>query len=226
MAAMMSVSCGTATNIKHPYTLNEKYSGVNLSGRKIVAVLPDDSNIVILNKKDVADDYGGQNASPESRIRKYYFPIFSQTLKNFASGDSFFLLNDYKPGLLWDTLGHKEVILKSDLDSAESDSTYRIPEKAHVQAVGLDSTVVLIIQTIRFKRNNLQVEYYWDDKTRKPANLEADAKVLVWDYAADAPVFYGTITEKVVFQFGMSRKHWDESAYNLAKKIMALAKCL
>jgi hypothetical protein len=82
-----AISCGTAAKIKHPYTLNEKYAGVNLSGRKIVVVLPDDSNIVIHNKKDVADDYGGQNASPESRIRKYYFPIFFQTLKNFASGD-------------------------------------------------------------------------------------------------------------------------------------------
>jgi hypothetical protein len=90
----------------------------------------------------------------------------------------------------------------------------------------MDSAVVLTIQRIEFKRNNLHVEYYWDDKTRIPANLQADAKVLVWDYAADAPVFYGTITERVIFQFGLSRRHWDESAQNLAKRIIMLARCL
>jgi hypothetical protein len=220
------ISCIQAMKAKHPYTLNDQYAGINLSGRKIILVLPGDSNIVINNKRDVFNCYGGQNVSPASRIKKYYFPLFFQTLKSFISSDSAFLLDDYRPGLLWDTTSGKDIVLKSELDSGESASHYRIPEKASMQAAGMDSAVVITVQRLEFKRNNLYVEYYWDDKTRKPANLEADVKVLIWDYAADAPVFYGSITQKIEFTFGMNRKHWDESAQNLAKKIVTLAKCL
>jgi hypothetical protein len=220
------ICCGTTAHRTLPYTLNDAFAGVNLSGRKIIVVMPGDSNIVIHNKNDVIDDYGGLNASPESRIRKYYFPLFFQTLKSFASGDSVFLLDSCKPGLVWDTLCKKELVLKSGMDSKESDSRYRIPEKASVQPEGLDSAVALTIQGIEFKRNKYYIEYYWDEKTMKPANLETNVKVLLWDYAADAPVFYGTITERVKFQFSLNRNHWDESARNLARQILLRARCL
>lgn len=225
-AAFLLLSCGMAVKVKHPYTLSEQYAAADLSHRKLVVVMPGDSNIVINNKKDVVKNYGGQNASPESRIRKFYYPLFFQTLKTFTSGDSVVLLDDCRPGLVWDTPGARDIVLRSDLDSMESASHYRVPEKARLDTAGLDSAVILIIERLEFRRNNLQIEYYWDDKTRKPAHLQADAKVLIWDFAADAPVFYGTVTERTVFQFGMQRKHWDESAQNLAKKIVVLAKCL
>jgi hypothetical protein len=95
-----------------------------------------------------------------------------------------------------------------------------------MQAIGLDSSVVIVFEEIEFKRNKFQIEYYWDDRSRKPANLEVNVKILIWDYKADAPVFYGTVTEKTEFHFGLQRKHWDESAHGLAKKIIMAAKCL
>ncbi|MBN1129474.1 MAG: hypothetical protein JXA71_10835, partial [Chitinispirillaceae bacterium] len=103
---------------------------------------------------------------------------------------------------------------------------FSIPEKAGMDSAGLDSAVLVTIERLTFRRNNFYVEYYWDDKTKRPANLEVDAVVLIWDYRKDAPVFYGTVLQKVEFQIAMQRKHWDESARNLAKKIVMSAKCL
>jgi hypothetical protein len=217
------ISCN-ATRTKYPYTLNENYKAVNLSDRKLIVVFPADRNIIINNRDDVIDDYGGVNAKPESRIRKYYFQEFYSTFKSLVSGDSIFLFDQYRPGLLWDTLGKNEITLKTGGDSVAV--RYSVPEKSRIQAEGFDSTVVIIIEQIEFKRNNLKIEYYWDDRSRKPANLEVIAKLLIWDYKNDVPVFYGTLTEQTVFHFGMQRKHWDESAQYLAKKIVLAAKCL
>jgi hypothetical protein len=70
------------------------------------------------------------------------------------------------------------------------------------------------------------MEYYWDYKSRQSANLEADAIVLVWDCKNDRPVFYGPLSQKVEFMLSMQRKHWEESARLLAKRIVQAIKCL
>jgi hypothetical protein len=67
--------------------------------------------------------------------------------------------------------------------------------------------------------------FFWYQKTTRPANLEANADLVVWDYKNDAPVFYGTVTKKIAFQIAMGRKHWDESARALAKRIILSVKC-
>lgn len=209
---------------KYPYTLNEHYKTANLSDRKLVVVFPGDNNIIINNKKDVVNDYGGLNAKPEARIRKFYFPEMLATIKSFVSGDSLFDLEHFRPGLAWDTLSTKVVTLKTGSDSIPVQ--YSVPEKTRMQAVGMDSAVVIIIESIEFKRNNFKCEYYWDDKSRVPANLEVNAKILIWDFKNNLPVFYGPVSSKVEFHFGLQRKHWDESAGTLAKKLIVSAKCL
>lgn len=218
--------CGMSGTVKHQYTLNEKYGAANLSQRKLIVVPPSAPHIIIRNPDDVLDDYGGKNAPAESRIMKFYLPLFFQTFKASASGDSVFLIDSCKPAIEWDSLPEKTVVLRSALDAGATASQYHIPEKSSVKDKGLDSALVLSIESMEFKRNNLYVEYYWDDKTRKPSNLEVGAKVLLWDYAADAPVFYGMVTTMTTFQFSLQRKHWDENAQSLAKKILSLAKCL
>jgi hypothetical protein len=222
LATAAAMSCNSSV-VKRPYTLNDAYKNVNLSGRKIMVIFPDDNRIVINNKDDVYDDFGGINASPESRIRKFYFPELYSTLKSFVSGDSIFLFDGYG-GASWDTLKKKEIELRTDADSAPR--KYAVPEKSSLAEAGLDSSVFVIISCMEFKRNNFYIEYYWDDKTRRPANLEADLSLIVWDYKNDAPVFYGTLTEHTEFHFGLQRKHWDESAHNLAKKIIKTVRCL
>jgi hypothetical protein len=172
----------------------------------------------------VADDLGGANAKPESRIRKFYFPWFFETLKSLVSNDSFFLLDQYRPGLTLDSLGKKEITLQTG--DAGAPVKYLLPEKASLMAHGLDSTVLVIIERIEFKRNNFHMEYYWDYKSRQSANLEADAIVLVWDCKNDRPVFYGPLSQKVEFMLSMQRKHWEESARLLAKRIVQAIKCL
>ena len=223
MVSFLLVSCN-ATRMRYPYTLNEKYKTVNLSDRKILVVFPGDENIIINNKDDVADDFGGVNAKPESRIRKYYFPEFFSTFKSFVSGDSIFVFDQFRSDITWDTLSRNEVTLRNGSDSIGV--PYLIPEKSRMQALGLDSTVFVVIEMIEFKRNKFQIEYYWDDRSRKPANLEVVAKVLIWDYKNNEQVFYGTVSEQTEFHFGLQRKHWDESAHDLAKKIVLAAKCL
>jgi hypothetical protein len=219
----MLVSCNVST-LKRPYTLSADYASANLSGRTVVVVLPTDKNIVIRNTDDVIDDLGGANARPESRIRKYYFPLFFDSFKSLVSSDSFFLLDQYRPGLLPDSLGQKEIILQTGDKGAPT--RYMLPEKASLAAHGLDSAVLIIIERIEFKRNDFYVENYWDLKSRRPASLEAEALVLVWDCKKDAPVFYGPISEKVEFFLSMQRKHWEESARLLAKRIVQAVKCL
>ena len=210
--------------IKRPYTLSANYASANLSDRKILVVMPGDRNILINNKDDVIDDYGGANARPEARIRKYYFPEFFQTFKSLASGDSVFLFDALRPDLSWDSLSTGATTLKTGGDSVPV--SYAVPPKPRMQAAGLDNAVAVIIETIEFKRNNLYIEYYWDEKSRRPANLEVDAMVLIWDYKADAPVFYGPLSEHIEFHFGLQRKHWDESADALARRIIRAAQCL
>jgi hypothetical protein len=216
-------SCN-ATMIKYPYTLNEKYKSTNLSDRKLQVVFPADDHIIINNRGDVADDYGGLNAKPESRIRKFYFSEVFATLKSLISGDSIFIFDQYRPDVVWDTLCRNEITLRTGGDSIAV--PYSLPEKSRMLAIGLDSSVVIVFEEIEFKKNKFQIEYYWDDRSRKPANLETTAKILIWDYKADAPVFYGTVSEKTEFHFGLQRKHWDESAHDLAKKIIVAATCL
>jgi hypothetical protein len=189
-----------------------------------MVVFPADKRIIIANKDDVIDDFGGVNATPESRIRKFYFPEIFTTLKSFVSGDSIFLFDQYRSAVAWDSITRNEVTLITGGDSAGV--PYAIPEKMRMQAIGLDSAVVLVIEEMEFKRNKFQIEYYWDDRSRKPANLEVVAKILIWDYKNDEPVFYGTVSAKTEFQFGLQRKHWDESARELAKKIVRVARCL
>jgi hypothetical protein len=204
--------------------LTESYKDANLSGRKIVVVYPGDEGIVIDNKKDVFDDLGGLNAKPEARIRKFYLPEFFSAFKSFVSGDSVLLFDAYDTGSVAKSLVKKEIQLAVSADSAPR--RYTIPEKTSVQGMGLDSAVFVVIQRMEFKRNNFHIDYYWDDKSRRPANLEADLDLIVWDYKNDAPVFYGTLTERTEFQFSMQRKHWDASASDLAKRIIRTIRCL
>lgn len=210
--------------VKNPYTLNASYATVNLTDRKIVVIMPGDRGIVINNRKDVVEDFGGMNALPESRIRKYYFPEFFNEFRTLASGDSIVLLNEYRPNFTWDSLDAGEVALKTDLNSMPKN--YALPRKSRLEAIGLGNSVAIILERIEFRRNNFSMEYYWDEKTRKSANLQADATVLVWDFKNDAPVFYGTLSARTEFRFGLQRKQWDESAADLAKKIIMAAKCL
>jgi hypothetical protein len=216
-------SCNVST-VRHPYTLNDDYTKANLSDRKFVVILPADDQILISNKDDVIDDLGGANAKPESRIRKYYFPWFFETFKSLVSSDSFFLLDQYRPGLSMDSLGRKDTALQTGEPGVMT--RYTLPGKAALQAHGLDSAVFIIVERLEFKRNNFHIDYYWDDKSRQSANLEADAVVMIWDYINDRPVFYGPLSDKVEFTFSMQRKHWEESARLLAKKIVNAAKCL
>jgi hypothetical protein len=220
---LLFFSC-SATRPNLPYTLNEKYRSVNLSGRKLLVVFPDEKHIIINNKNDIADDFGGMNATPESRIRKFYFPEVFSTLKSLASGDSIFLFDQYCPDAEWDTLCTGEITLRTGSDS--TGVPYSVPEKSRMETVGLDSVLLVFFQEVEFVRNKFQIEYYWDDRSRKPANLEVTAKILIWDFTSDEPVFNGFLSEKTEFQFGLQRKHWDESAHSLAKKLVVAARCL
>ena len=58
------------------------------------------------------------------------------------------------------------------------------------------------------------------------SNLEVNAKIMIWDFENNMPVFYGPVSTKIEFHFGLSRKHWDESAGTLARKLVVAAKCL
>jgi hypothetical protein len=207
-----------------PYTLCENYLSANLSNRILVLALPEENNIIIENPKDVVDDYGGMNATPQSRIKKFYFPIFSETFKSYISGDSMVTAEKYRPDFIYKDLKKRQVVEKTGIDTGSL--VFSIPEASEMQAAGLDSAVLVLIDRITLRRNNFYIEYYWDDKTKRPANLEANARVLIWDYKNDMPVFYGTITQKIEFQIAMQRKHWDESARSLAKKIVLSSKCL
>jgi hypothetical protein len=140
------------------------------------------------------------------------------------SGDSIAAFDHYRPDMTWDTLGTTMLTLKTGSDSIPMQ--YAISDKAKMQAARMDSTTVIIIESMAFKRNNFYCEYYWDDKSRVPANLEVTAKIMIWDYMLNMPVFYGPVSTKIEFTFGLQRKHWDESARALAKKIVVAAKCL
>jgi hypothetical protein len=164
------------------------------------------------------------NATPESRIRKFYFPEVFSTLKSLVSGDSIVMFDQYCPDIEWDTLCRNEITLRTGGDS--TGVPYFIPEKSRMETAGIDSVVLVFFQEVEFSRNKFQIEYYWDDRSRKPANLEVTAKILIWDYNADEPVFYGFLSEKTEFQFGLQRRHWDESAHSLAKKLVMAARCL
>jgi hypothetical protein len=209
---------------KRPYTLNDRYKTLNLSHRKLIVVFPTEARIIVNNPADVIDDFGGMNAKPEARIGKFYFPEFFKSFKSFASGDSVAEFDQACPGVLWDSLPKRQIDLKTDLDSAEIG--YSIPDTSFIREKRLDSAVVVVIQDINFKRNNFHIEYYWDDRTRKPANLEATVRLVIYDYAMNAPIFFGVIREQTEFHFSMKRQHWDESAHALGKKIVMAARCL
>jgi hypothetical protein len=203
LVAMVVCSCMPKVT-SQPYTLCENYKSANLSKRVLMLVLPDEKSIIIENSKDVVDDYGGLNAAPSSR------------------NDSMISADGYRQDFSYGKLSKRQISEKTDTGSLN----FSIPEQAEMKAAGLDSAVLVLVDRISFKRNNFYVEYYWDDKTKRPANLEANAQVLIWDYKANKPVFYGFITQKIEFQVAMQRKHWDESARALAKKIILTAKCL
>jgi hypothetical protein len=226
--AIAAVSCAiiscTVPVSHHSYMLEQSYATANLANRKMVVVMPTDAGIFINNKNDVTSDFGGSNATPESRIRKYYYPEFIKTFKSLVSSDSIVALSEVRQDLTKDSIGAKEVQLKAETDSMPA--SYIAPDKARMQALGLGDAVAIIVEQVEFKRNAFSIEYYWDEKTRKPANLEADVRVLIWDCRNDAPVFYGKLSSNIEFQFGLQRKHWDESADELAKKIVVAAKCL
>jgi hypothetical protein len=223
IAGFSLFSC-VSTKPSLPYVLCEKYTTANLSARKVVLALPDEKNIVISNPKDVTDDYGGMNATPGSRITKFYLPLFYETFKSYTSGDSLYLAETYRQDFSFDSLCTRKVDLKKGQDTGTLH--FSIPEKSPMLAAGLDSAVLVLVGRLTFKRNNFYIEYYWDDKTKRPANLEVEAEILIWDYKNDTPVLYGTITQKVEFQIAMQRKNWDESARLLAKKVVLSAKCL
>jgi hypothetical protein len=221
--ALSIVSCNPVI-VKRPYTLNAAYAEVNFANRKILVVMPDDAHILIANPKDVINDYGGLNVKPESRVRKFYFPLFYESFASLVSGDSIALWETNRPNFPWNSLVKRQLMLPTGTDSVQMG--YSVPEKAAIDSAGLDSAVLVIIERIEFKRNNFYMEYFWDEKTKRQANLEATVLVLVWDCGTDAPVFLGPLSQKIEFQFGMQRKHWDESARLLAKKIVMTAKCL
>ena len=222
-ASCVFLSC-TVPVAHRSYTLNQNYATANLSNRKMVVVMPDDAGILIGNKRDVTNDFGGANATPESRIRSDYFPVFVSEFKSLVSSDSIMSLAEVRPDLTSDSIGAREISLKTDTDTLPL--AYRAPVKSRMQALGLNDAVAVIVERLSFQRNAFYIEYYWDEKTRRPANLQADARVLIWDCRSETPVFYGTLTSTIDFQFGLQRKHWDESAADLAKRIIVAAKCL
>jgi hypothetical protein len=228
IVAVAAVSCAlvscTAPIVHRSYTLSPDYAAANLSSRKMVVVMPGDAGILINNRADVTDDFGGANATPESRIRKYYFPEFFSSFKSLVSSDSVMSLGEVHPDLTQDSLGMRDSTLATGTDSRQV--SYGIPSPSRIHDLGLDGSVLVLVQRIEFRRNPFYIQYYWDEKTRRLANLQADARVLIWDCRSETPVFYGTLTTTVEFQFGLQRRHWDESAAELAKKIVLAAKCL
>ncbi len=221
--AAMFLSC-VATKISQPYILYEGYQHANLSNRTLVLALPAPENIIITNPKDVSDDYGGMNATPESRIRKWYLPIFVNSFSANMSGDSLIVANSYQAEFSLKEFDKKPTTLTTDQDTLILRDP--IPTKSSMQEAGLDSAVLIQVDRLTFKRNNLFYEYYWDNKTKRPANLEVQADILLWDYKNDSPVFYGTITKKIIFKIALNRRQWDESATELARKILLSVKCL
>jgi hypothetical protein len=221
-AAAVFLFCSPVVLVR-PYMLREEYASANFSNRLLVLALPGEKNIIIENPKDVADDFGGLNASPESRIVKFYLPQFRETFKSLISGDSLVYAGVNHPDF-FDSLEKRTIAVRIENDT--DSLVFSIPGKPAMQAAGFDSAVAILVDRFSFKRNNFYFEYYWDDMTKRQANLEAVARVLIWDYRNDAPVFYGVVSQKIEFQFAMQRKHWDESARALAKKIVFSAKCL
>ena len=207
--AGLPLSC-TVPAAHRTYTLNPSYAAKNFSNRKYVVAMPGDGGILINNPTDVTGDFGGLNASPESRIRKFYFPEFARSFKSLVSSDSVVALDEVRPDLSLDSLGTRVITLKTGSDSLPVN--YTIPEQSRLQALSLDGSLAVLVERIEFKRNPFSIQYYWDEKSRKLANLQADARVLIWDCRSETPVFYGTLTATVEFQFGLARKHWDESA--------------
>jgi hypothetical protein len=223
-SAGISIMSCLAPKTSLPYTLSDNYKTANLSTRLLVITLPAIKNIVIANPKDVIDDYGGVNATPESRIQKFYLPMFVETFKSFISGDTLMVADGYRSEFSLRDFEKKQIDLKTD--STSSAQHFLIPTKPAMQKAGLDSAVVIVIDRLTFKRNKFYYEYYWDTNTKQPANLEATADLVIWDYKNDTPVFWGAVTKKVDFQIAMSRRQWDESARALAKKIILSIKCL
>lgn len=215
------LSCATVKT-PPPYLLMDAYQSKNLSSRIVVLEMPDNADIVINNPKDVVDDYGGMNAPPQSRIQKFYFPLFIETFRDYISGDSL-IVPDRTPGG-FDAENRKSVALQLPHDTAHL--RFIIPEKKAMQAAGLDSAVLVRIDRLTFTRNNLYVEYYWDDKTKRPANLQVEARILIWDYQSNTAVFFGAVTQKIEFHIAMKRKHWDASARSISKKVVLSAQCL
>jgi hypothetical protein len=222
-ATVPIISCNVSS-VKKNYTLCDSYAKVNLSERRIAVVFPSDNSIVINNKKDVIDDLGGINSPPEKRIRKFYFPEFMNSFRSHISGDSVFDADSVIEDVSFGDLDVREVMLRTSSDSMEQ--PYHIFKKEDIENIDLQDGVLLIMNEVGFKRNKFKSEYFWDDKTRKSANLEAYMKIILWDYKADAPVFYGTITQHTIFNFNMQRKHWLESARDIAKKIVKDIHCL
>ena len=219
----LTLSC-IATKVTLPYTLSNTYSNADLSDRILVLGLPDSNGITIMNPRDVYDDYGGRNATAASRIEKFYLPVFVSSLRSTMSGDSLIVKGGYRSTSSLRDFERKQTNLKSETDF--STLQFEIPTKSSMLKAGLDSAVLICIDHLTFKRNKLYMEYYWDNNSKRPANLEASAELLIWDYKNDVPVFFGTVTTTVDFQIAMSRKHWDTSARKLAKKIILSAKCL
>lgn len=179
---------------------------------------------MIKNQRDIIDDYGGLNATPQSRIEKFYLPVFIESVKSNMSGDTLIVADGVRAKLNIRNQSTKQIALKTDQNAPEI--KVAIPTKVFMQEAGLDSAVLVIMDHLTFSRNDLYIEYIWDEKTKRPASLEVNAVVVVWDYKNDAPIFYGTVTQKTEFQITMSRKHWDESARTLAKKIIFYSRCL
>ena len=217
------ISC-TVQKVSLPYTLSDTYKTANLATRPVILGLPDQKNIIVTNPKDVVDDYGGVNVTPQSRIEKFYCTLFAESFRSNISSDTLIVADGYRPKFSIHDLEKKQVALK--IDDNSSPLHFSIPTKSAMQKAGLDSAIVVLIDRLTFKRNKFYMEYYWDTDSKQLANLEAAVDIVVWDYQNDAPVFYGTVINKVDFQIAMTRKHWDESARSLAKKIVFSVKCL
>jgi hypothetical protein len=207
-----------------PFVMSENYRDANLASRPLVVLLPDTKNIVIHNQRDIYDDYGGVNATPQSRIEKFYLPLFIESIRANMSGDSLIIADAYQPEIALHKLETRKTVLKTDKDAPGLE--YTLPTKLSMQSAGLDSAVLIIIDRLTFSRNDLYIEYNWDDKKKRPASLEVNAVVAIWDYKNDSPVFFGTVSQRTEFKLSMNRNHWDESAQMLGKNIILNAKCL
>jgi hypothetical protein len=227
--------------IELPYTRNGKYSTYDFKGQKVFIAPIFRGNIFVSNAEDATDDFGGK-LSADELVTRNYLPIFLDTMKKSISGKDVVVMSDslirkYED---WTGLASKEVEL--DVGDRHLLTKFRIPDKTSLEKFGFKDDILIIIEQLAFNRNSVQTGYaggevpitkrvtysYQYDymETKESASLGAKAKVIIWNYRENDGILYGIVPEKTVFRLAMQRKHWDESAASLSKKIIRLAKWL